>query len=320
MENLFVSLSTLPLFLIFTYILKVKGILKKGMPDSLGFVGFNLGLSSLIFLSFLKAPINGSDLLNPLLGFGFSSAIFVAGLVLVKLFKIAKSNRAIFVSSIVTREGGSIGYPFFWAIFGVENLSKIALFDLGMATFAFTCLTYYFYRQTGIRDLSGKKQLMEIIKIPILPAMIVGLTLNLLKINIDPSTIIGGSILRFLEALSAIAVPLILMSLIINLKINIDSIRKTLSFSFVSIAIAIAVAIGFLFFWNIVPLNNLTKGALFIMAFLPPSFYPFILSERLNLSDEQKDYAARLFSVTVFVSIIFLLLFSSIIARAVAIN
>ncbi len=315
MENLFVNISTLPFFLVFALFLKKYGILKKNMAEPLSFVGFNIGLSSLIFLSFLKSPISTNDLLNPFLGFAFAFALFMVGLMLVKVFKIAKSSRAIFVGSLVTLEGGSIGYPFFSAIFGVENLPKIALLDLGMAAFAFTLLTYYFYKETGLGDVSRKKQIMEIIKIPILPAMVLGLLFNLAGINFSSSVIIGGAIFKFLEALSAIAVPLILMSLVLNLEIDFKTIKKTLLFSFGSITITVLLALAFSLLWNILPLSSLTMGALFIMAFLPPSFYPYVLAERLNLSGDKKDYAAQLFSVTVFISIAVLLLFSTIIAR-----
>ena len=229
--------------------------------------------------------------------------------------KISKNNRAIFVGSIVTLEGGSIGYPFFSAIFGVENLPKIALLDLGMATFAFTILTYYFYKETGFGDISRRKQIMEIIKIPILPAMVLGLLFNLMSINFSSSVVVGGAIFKFLEALSAIAVPLILMSLVLNLEIDYKTIKKTLLFSFGSITITVLLALAFSLLWNILPLNNLTKGALFIMAFLPPSFYPFVLAERLNLRIDRKETAAQFFSVTVFVSIVLLLLFSTTIAK-----
>lgn len=317
MENLFVNISTLPLFLIFALFLKKYRILKKNMAESLSYVGFNIGLSSLIFLSFLKSPIGANDLFNPFLGFAFALALFIVGLALVKVLKISKNNRAIFIGSLVTLEGGSIGYPFFSAIFGVENIPKIALFDLGMATFAFTILTYYFYKETGSGDLSRRKQFIEILRIPILPAMIFGLLFNLAGINFSLSVIIGGAIFKFLEALSAIAVPLILMSLVLNLEIDFKTIKKTLLFSFGSIAITVALALVFSLLWKILPLNNLTKGAMFIMAFLPPSFYPYVLAERLNLSIERKDYAAQLFSVTVFISIALLLLFSTTIAKIV---
>lgn len=314
MENLIVNISTLPLFLVFALVLKKYGILKKNMAQPLSFVGFNLGLSSLIFLSFLKSPIGANDLLNPILGFVFALSLFLVALLLVKTFDVPKSIKAIFVGSLVTLEGGSIGYPFFAAIFGVQNIPKIALLDLGMATFAFTVLTYYFYKESGFGDISKKKQLMEIIKIPILPAMVLGLLFNLIGINFGSSPIIGGAIFKFLEVLSAIAVPLILMSLVLNLEIDLKTIKKTLLFSFGSITITVLLASLFLLLWNILPLNNLTKGALLIMAFLPPSFYPFVLAERLNLPADKKDYAAQLFSVTVFVSIALLLVFSSTIA------
>lgn len=317
MENLIVNISTLPFFLIFALLLKKYGILKKNMAESLSFVGFNIGLSSLIFLSFLKSPISTNDLLNPFLGFAFAFVLFLIGLILVNLLKISKNSRAIFVGSLVTLEGGSIGYPFFSAIFGVENLPKIALLDLGMATFAFTILTYYFYKETGIICVNRKKQFMEIIKIPILPAMFLGLLFNLTGINFSSLVVVGGAIFKFLEALSVIAVPLILMSLVLNMEINYKTIKKTLLFSFGSIAVTVLLALVFSLLWNILPLNNLTKGALLIMAFLPPSFYPFVLAERLNLSADKKETAAQLFSATVFVSITLLLLFSSIIAKIV---
>ena len=293
------------------------GIIKKEWAKPLGFIGFNIGLSLLIFLAFLQAPIAKNTLLNPFIGFLFASLLFLIGFISIKFFKIPEDRKPIFISSLVTREGGGIGYPFFIVIFGVLNLTQIALFDLGMATFAFTILTFYFYRSTaGIKkELGG--QIIKILKIPILPAMVIGLILNLLGLRMSGGSIIEGSILQLIQTLSAIAIPLILMSIVLNFEINIKAIKNTLPFSIGSIATSVVLASILFFVWRIIPLNPLAKGALLVMALLPPSLYTSALAEDLNLSDDKKNYATRLFSVTVFVSIIILLILSPFIPKII---
>lgn len=315
MENFLTSVSILPLLLIFSFILKKTGVLKKEWAQPLNFIGFNIGLASLIFLAFLRTPVAKNALLNPVLGFMFALCLFVIGLILVKILKISGEKRAIFVSSLVTLEGGAIGYPFFMAIFGQENLPYITLLDLGMAFFAFTVLTFYFYKNAHITGKKISALLIEIFRIPIFLAMFAGLALNLAGLNLESGGLVGTIILRFLENIGAIAVPLILISLVLRLEINLASIKKTLLFSFGSIGITVALALLWFSAWKIIPLPQITKGALLIMAFLPPSIYPFSLTEKLNLSEESKNYASHLFSVTVFMSIILLLAFSPLIIK-----
>lgn len=317
MDNLFISVSTLPLLLILFFVLKKMGIIKKEWAKPLSFIGFNIGLSSLIFLSFLQAPITKNSLFNPFIGFLFACSLFIVGFILLKFFKIPKDRRPIFISSLVTLEGGSIGYPFFIAIFGVKNLPQIILLDLGMAIFAFTILTFYFYRATtGIKKKLGE-QFIEILKIPILPAMIIGLILNLSGVRIGSDSIIEGSILRLIENLAAMAIPLILISIVLNLEINLKAIKRALPFSIGSISIAVILGIIWLFILRIFPLSVATKGAFFVMFLLPPSLYPSVLAEGLNLSDDRKKYTTQLFSVTVFISIILLSIIAPFIPKIV---
>lgn len=317
MNNLFANISTLPLLLAFFLILKRIGVLKKDWSKPLSFIGFNIGLTSLIFLAFVRSPITKNDLLNPLIGFLFSFTLFIAGLAVLKFLNISKEHRPIFVSSLVTLEGGSIGYPFFIAIFGAQNLSQIALLDLGMAVFAFTVLTFYFYQTANQIGKKFGDQFVEILKIPLLWAMVAGLVLNLLGMKLDSGNTLEGVLLKFLENIGGIAVPLILAGLVLNLEIKMDSIKNTLFFSIGSIAIAVILAIVWSLVWKIIPLSLFAKGALFIMALLPPSLYPFVLAEGLNLSEHQKNYTARLFSVTVFVSIILLIIISPFIPKLI---
>ncbi len=217
MDNLFVNISTLPLLLIFFFVLKKMRILKKEWSGPLSFIGFNIGLSSLIFLAFLQAPISTNTLLNPFIGFLFSCSLFIIGFLMLKVFKIPENRKPIFISSLVTLEGGSIGYPFFIAIFGAKNLPQIALLDLGMAIFAFTILTFYFYRATNQAEKKLGRQFIEILKIPIIWAMVIGLILNLLGVNrAISSSVIEESIFRLIESLAAIAIPLIMLSIVVK--------------------------------------------------------------------------------------------------------
>jgi len=317
MNDLLINISTIPFLLILFFIFKKMGIIKKEWAKPLSFIGFNLGLSLLIFLSFLQAPIAKNTLLNPFIGFLFASLLFLIGFIFIKFFKIPKDHKPIFISSLVTREGGGVGYPFFIVIFGVLNLTQIALFDLGMAIFAFTILTFYFYRSTTgtKKELGG--QIIKILKIPILPAMVIGLILNLLGLRMSGDGIIEGSIMRLIQTLSAVAIPLILMSIVLNFEINIKAIKKALPFSVGSIAISVVLASILFFVWRFIPLNPLAKGALLVMALLPPSLYVSALAENLNLSDDKKNYATQLFSVTVFISIIILLILSPFIPKII---
>jgi predicted permease len=131
------------------------------------------------------------------------------------------------------------------------------------------------------------------------------------------NNVIGESILRLVANLGAIAIPLIMLSIVLNTDLTLKAVKKVLPFSLGSISVALILAIIWSFAWKFIPLSPLAKGALFIMAFLPPSLYPSMLAEGLNLADHEQKYAMQLYSVTIFVSIIFLLIFSSFLPKLI---
>lgn len=147
--------------------------------------------------------------------------------------------------------------------------------------------------------------------------MIIGLVLNLLGVRLGGDNVIEGMMLKFMESLAAVAIPLILFSIVLNLEVDIKAVKRTLPFSFGSIAVAVMLAIIWSFAWKIIPLSPIAKGALLVMSLLLPSLYPSVLAEGLNLSGNHKEYASQLFSVTVFISIILLLIISPFIPKLI---
>lgn len=312
----YVSLLVLPILLLVFFALRFLGVLKREWSAPLTYIGFNLGFPALIFLTFLKAKIETTAYLNPILGFGFSFSLFLVGLCLSKILPIPESKKPILVASLATLEGGAVGYPFFAAIFGVDNLFQIVLIDLGVAFFTLTILTMYLFRSYSTKN-RFLDQITGIFKVPVFWAMGLGLVLNLMGFKLSTGDFLGALVIKILESVGTIAIPLILMGLVLSFELKKIELVRALAFSFVSLGISVLVAYLWSFTWRVIPFSKIAMGAFAITALLPPSTYVYSWFGSKNHSEENKSSAGQLFSVTLLVSIIILLILGPYIAGLV---
>lgn len=171
-------------------------------------------------------------------------------------------------------ETGMMGYSLFVAVFGPEDMYKLALVDLGQVTFVFFVLVSYLGRVGG-KSGSIKSLALSFVTSPVILAICAG-------IAVGASGILGqlrtfaptGTILDTLKLVSNLTVPLI--CIVIGYELHLD--LRTLGLPLVAILLRLFILMILAFGLDrilIRGLLHLDRGfsvALYTMFLLPPPF------------------------------------------------
>jgi len=266
----------------------------------------NIALPALLFKAFVS--IEASPRMLILIGVVFLSCILmvILGRGIGRLLHIKTPYFAMMMGGF---EMGMLGYALFLALYGDENLGKIAIVDLGQVVFVFFVLMAMLIKERdGVQHI--KVLLKQFLTSPIIIAIFSGLVLSLFASSITVTPLLA-SLSSFIDMVGSLTVPLIAISIGYtihidpnNLSLSIKTIvvRKILSLLFVIVINSVVVE-------SLLQLDRIYSYAMMVMFLTPP---PFVISIFMKQRDkENMDYVANTLSLDTVVSIIFIIVASA---------
>ena len=290
------------LSIIFVYIFILLGYLAKRIfkeeMDSK-----TLTLFSVYFLQafvtiwgFSTATLSMEHLLVPLYYIGIIALILLPTLFVAKKLFHDPKERAIFSIAGFVGNTGNIGIPLGIALFGMESVIYTTLINIANVFVVYVLGVYIYSRGS----FSIKKSLFNIVKIPIIPASIVAILININHIAIAPQ------IQEFFKmgAYAGIVLQLFLLGTFLY-GIQIQSLKKSLLIGVLSQKfIIIPLITAFLLSFTTLPLY--LQGILLMEMMVPLAVANINLASLYNC--KPKDVTALiLLSTLLFVPILFLL-------------
>ncbi len=226
-------------------------------------LNLNIFVPALLFSIFTSKDFNLLDYHS--LAIGGCVVIIISGLLALIVSKVFGFNTKTFVPPAMFVNSGNMGLP-------------LALFAFGKAAIP-AAVVLFFIENTlhftlGIKIIDRKSSIINVLRIPMVVASLVGVAISLVQYNM-PELIITP-----IRMIGEIAIPLLLFSLGVRL-IDID-------FNDWKIGIVGAICrplVGIFWVLLILPwlsLNEINSTQLIIFAILPPAVLNFMVSEKYN--------------------------------------
>ena len=288
------------LLIVFGSVLRRTAFLRQSTIDELKKITVNVALPSLLFLTFSETTFEIGYLLIFLVVFLTCGVMLLFG----NLFKKAARLDNKYVPALFSGfETGMMGYSIFVAVYGAENMFKLAIIDLGQVTFVFFVLVSYLQKMNG--QASNVRQLiLSFIKSPVILAILtgslVGSTGVLGSIGHFP---LAGSVLEVIRLLSNITVPVICIVIGYELHIDLKNIRLPLlaAVSRLVLLLAIAFAVNKFIVEGVLHLDKTYQIALYTMFLLPPPFViPIFMKDDKGHS---KDFILNTISIGILLAL-----------------
>ncbi|MGI1691711.1 AEC family transporter [Thermoanaerobacter uzonensis] len=267
----------------------------------------NFFLPSLLFISFLQTNFEVKHLVIILTMF-FTCIILLYIGKFIKAFLKIKSN---YFSILFTGfEAGMLGYSLFSTAFGLENLFKFAVIDLGQVIFVFFVLVGILIKyKEGNSNIGHGEMLYSFIKTPVIIAIFFGILLQKTNlINIFEHNMILSAITETIKLLSSLTVPLISIIIGYEIKFKRDNLKIAILTVLLRnlLLISIALIVNNFVFVRILHLDKVFQTALMTMFILPP---PFIIPLYMKEDDsENKSFISNVLATNTIASIALFLL------------
>jgi predicted permease len=269
----------------------------------------SFALPAILFASFLTIEMKWVYAIIFGMVFLLCILLFLLGKVLGRKFF---PQVAYFPYLITGFEYGMLGVSLFGAAYGLEKIGVIAVVDLGHEIFIwFVFLPLLLIKRDGSQN--PKMILWTFFSTPVVLAILAGIGLNLLGVqkNLIQVPLVGG-VMKTLEFLGDLAVPLILIVVGYGIQINQTGLGKAAAVVVLRLGLLIPLALMLNHFLirSSLGLEKIFETALFTLLILPP---PFILPlyTRANLESEEKQYINNVLVLHTMISIgIFLVYFA----------
>jgi len=283
------------LFILLGYL--AKRIFKEEMDSK------TLTLFSVYFLQgfvtvwgFSSAKLSGEHTVIPLYYFSIIFILLIPTFFLAKLFVKEPKERAIITIAGFVGNTGNIGIPLGIALFGMESVIYTTIINLCNVFVVYIIGVYVYSRGS----FSIKKSLFNIIKIPIIPASIFAIILNLNGVTFAPQ------INEFLKmgAYAGIVLQLFLLGTFLY-GIQLTAIKKSL-FITVMTQKFLLIPLASAFILSLTSLPLFVQGVLFMEMVVPLAVANINLASLYDCRPKEVT-ALILLSTLIFVPILFLL-------------
>lgn len=248
----------------------------------------NVALPSVLFVSFLKIEFKPAYFVLFVLIFGLCVGLFGVGRALHKVFKLRYASFPYLTTGF---EYGLLGISLFGAAYGLDKIGFLAVVDLGHEFFVwFLFLPLLLIRRDGVQK--PREIIRAFLSAPVVLAILSGLLFNALHAQTwlyeTPGT---GALMRALELLGQLTVPLMLIVVGYGIQINLAGAKEALWVVLIRLGILIPLAFGLNAFLlrGVLHLDPWFETALFTLLILPP---PFIvpLYAPATLRGDEKQY------------------------------
>lgn len=298
--DVFINIIPVIGLLLIGYILQRLRFFKMDTMEEIKRLVLNVSLPCLIFLAFYTLELQVKFISIVAAVFGLCVCMFLLGKVIAKALSIQNPYFPLIMGSVET---GMLGYAIFISVYGIQNIDKIAICDLGIAFYLWFFLVPILL---NIRE-SAKKPLVIIkmsVTSPAFIAIFFGIIMSALK-NIVPLTEhrLYPSLYELVSMVGSMTVPLICITIGYGIRINLKSIGlplKTIMFRLI-LHTGFMLIINKLFFVRVLGLDRIYEYALITMLSLPPSFVPSLYIRENDT--ENREYVLNTLSLHTVISI-----------------
>jgi len=260
----------------------------------------NVALPCLMFLAFYNLELQVKFISIVAVIFVLCVTMFLLGKVIAKILSIRNPYFPLIMGSVET---GMLGYAIFISVYGIEQIDKIAICDLGIAFYL-----WFFLVPILLKTRESGEKPITIIKMsitsPTFVAIFLGIVMSMVK-NIVPLTEhrIYPSLYELVSMVGSMTVPLICITIGYGIRIDPRSISlplKTILFRTV-LHTGFMLLINKLFFVRVLGLGRIYEYALITMLSLPPSFVPSLYIRETDT--ENSEYVLNTLSLHTVISI-----------------
>ena len=260
----------------------------------------NITLPSLLFLAFSSSNLKLFHLL--LVG-----AVFLVCLIMLYLGRVL--GKAVRVQSpyfpflLAGFETGMLGYAIYTSVFGLENIDRLALIDLGQVLFVFFVLMPTLIKMRG--EAGTPREVGRLfITSPVIVSIFAGIAVSLLNRAVplfgSPA---WGTVENLATMVGSVTTPVICIVIGFELKFaggGLGDSIKTIAVRTV-LLVALAFLLNRFFLRGALGLSRLHEYALMTMFVLPP---PFVISVFMDEKDTANNhYVANTLSLNTVVSV-----------------
>ncbi|MBW2989456.1 AEC family transporter [Candidatus Woesearchaeota archaeon] len=246
----------------------------------------------LIFSSITQSDVNLADFMTIALA-AVSIIIILASLTFL-ILKLTGSKKTGLYLPMSIGNTAFLGYPVALFAFGMAGLSRAVVFDMMNSLFIFSL---------GIYIIQHENKIKEVLKVPPVYAVVIGLIFNLFRIKTP------GIIFRPIETIGMITVPLALLILGYKLtEIRVSSAKTAF------LAASFKIIIGFLaalLIVNLFSITGLARNIIILLAAMPSPVMSMVLCQKYSRNPELVASVVFIGTLMSIISIPLVLLFLS---------
>jgi predicted permease len=285
-----VFLKILPIILIFIlgYFLKSIHLFKKEEGDLFLKVVFYVVFPASILISVPTLPLTPDVIALPCIAICIVLTTGVLSYCIGKQFNLLDTTFGVFIIACMIMNSGFI-LPFFIAVYGNKGLALVMLMDIGNALVVFS-VVYSVACKYGTNKKSS--MIKKLLYSPPLLSIIIALILNYTH------TPLPEIITPFLQSLSYLVTPLIMLALGIYFTPSFVKIKPLISIIFIRVGIGFLLGILFVKLFN---LEGVSRLVVLIGASAPVGYNTVVFSSLENLD---KEFATSVVSVSILLGLI----------------
>lgn len=302
-EYLDIILSVLPVLTLFAlgyFLQKIRFFQPESVPDIRKIV-VSIALPCVLFLAFSQLELQLSLLAIVVVVFGVCVVMVLIGKGVAGMLQVSSPYFALLFGGFET---GMLGYAIFISVYGMEEVDKLAIIDLGQVLFVFFVLMALLIK---LRD--GAQRFGQLLRLfltsPVIISIFLGIFVSLLKRVFDFS---GTQWYLYIEDVASmlgnLTVPLICIVIGYELKLDFQTLRLSAQTILIRtvLLLGFALAINKILFVRILHLGPMYEYALLTMFVLPP---PFVMSLFLKEEDQaNQHYVVNTLSLSTLVSLV----------------
>ena len=269
--------------------------------DGLKKVAVNMALPAAMFISFLEIEFEIAYLYVFIVILGACLVLFGLGFLIRRAFKV---SHPYFPFLITGFEYGMLGVSLFGSAYGLEKLGYIAVVDLGHEIF----IWFIFLAALMVKrdSLETPGQLLKVFfRSPVVLGILAGIGLNVLRAQVlMQDGLVTGGIMTTLRFLSNLTIPLILLAVGYDIKLDMAGVKEALP----TVAIRLVLTLPLAFVLSSVVLSGLLKLdppfiiATVVLMILPPSYLiPLYIPPE---KEEERRYVNNTLILSTIISIV----------------
>lgn len=282
-------------------LIRRQAFLQPTTIDDLRKLVLNVTLPAALFLAMLQVEIEAKYAVVVLGVFGACLVVLIAAPWLRTLSGVKSTSMPNLMAGF---EAGMLGYALFGALFGIANLWRFAIVDIGQVLFVFFILAPVVMRRTSGRSIALAESIAQFARTPVIIAIVAGIVGS--AIGLEEALRehdLSDAFLVTLGLVAALTTPLIAIVLGYSTSLRTGNLSGPVR----TLAVRMPLWIGLALLFNIVVvdgllgLDRLFQAAVMTMAILPPPFvvplYMARASDHDISDDPEYDYTVNTLSL-----------------------